>query len=110
MIRIVWEFRVRPGHEQEFERRYSGGGTWANFFRPDPAYQGTELVRDTEDPQRYLTFDHWTGLQNYERFRAAFHQQYEALDRQMEDLTTMERKVGAFTILGQALAWGPCPG
>ena len=85
MIRIVWEFRVKPGHEQEFERCYSGSGTWADFFRLDPAYHGTELVRDIEDPRRYLTFDHWTGLPSYESFRATFHQQYEALDHQMED-------------------------
>ena len=99
MVRIVWEFRVKPGREPEFERHYSGNGTWADFFRRDPAYHGTELVRDAEEPQRYLTSDTWSDVQSYENFRATFHQQYEALDREMEHLTTMERKIGVFTLL-----------
>jgi heme-degrading monooxygenase HmoA len=99
MIRIVWEYRVAPGREREFQRHYAADGTWAAFFRGARAYRRTELMRDIEDPQRFLTVDYWDDLKSYQDFRNAFRHEYEALDRQMEDLTLAEEKLGIFTDL-----------
>jgi quinol monooxygenase YgiN len=98
MIRIVWEFRVLPGREREFERHYCDAGTWVQFFRRDPAFRGTELVRDTEDPLRYLTFDQWTDIEAYESFRVKFRKDYDALDSEMEPLIESERRLGVFKL------------
>ncbi len=99
MIRIVWEFHVIPGQEAEFERHYGSSGTWAEFFRRDASFQSTELIRDSEDPLRYLTIDTWTDLPAYESFRAEFRKDYEAVDREMERLTEAERRLGAFVVV-----------
>jgi heme-degrading monooxygenase HmoA len=97
MFVVVWEFRVKPGGESEFERHYSANGTWAELFRRDPAYQGTDLLRDRTDPQRYVTLDRWADAESYEKFLAAAGDSYKELDRQMEGLTVGEQKMGAFT-------------
>jgi len=93
---IVWEFVARPGREAEFEHAYGPRGRWAEFFRGAEGYLGTELWRGEG---RWLTVDRWDGEDAYERFRAARLREYEALDRQMEELTASERKLGAFTAL-----------
>jgi heme-degrading monooxygenase HmoA len=96
MLHIIWEFRVKPGRATDFELHYGPTGTWAQLFGGSAGYRGTELLRDSEDPQRYLTIDHWSDTESYEGFRHQFHEQYQALDRQMEELTLMENKVGVF--------------
>ena len=96
MIQIVWEFRVAPKHRAEFERHYGATGVWAEFFRRDPAYRVTHLLRDLADPSRYLTIDLWDDWNPYQAFRAAYRQEYAALDQQMEALTESERELGVF--------------
>lgn len=46
MFVVVWEFRVRPGQEAEFEARYGPDGDWARLFRLGEGYGGTVLLRD----------------------------------------------------------------
>jgi quinol monooxygenase YgiN len=96
MIQIVWEFHVREEHRSDFERHYAAGGTWAEFFKRDAAYQGTQLLRDITDPGRYVTIDTWEDEDSYGAFRAVNRQEYNALDQQMEVLSESEKRVGVF--------------
>ena len=97
MILIVWEFRVQPGQAAGFERAYSPEGDWARLFRRSSAYHGTELLRDPDDPQRYLTLDRWDGASDFEAFKAGNGDDYHALDAACEPLCSEERFVGRFT-------------
>lgn len=99
MIHIIWEFRVRPGKEAEFENHYSDQGTWAKFFRQDPGYHGTQLVRDAADPHRYVTIDAWDDESAYGAFRVTYREQYNAIDKQMEALTESEKRIGVFQVV-----------
>jgi len=93
---IVWEFVARPGCETEFEHAYGPRGRWAEFFRGGDGYLGTELWRGED---RWVTVDRWDGEDAYERFRASRLPEYEALDREMEELTASETQLGTFTAL-----------
>ena len=42
----LWEFRVAPGRQAEFERNYGPGGPWIPLFRRAPGYLGSELLQD----------------------------------------------------------------
>jgi heme-degrading monooxygenase HmoA len=95
MYRIVWEFEPDPGRVAEFEREYGTEGAWAVFFRRGTGYLGTELFRSTTEPARYFTVDRWTSRSAYEAFRAAFGEEYAALDARCEALTRSERLVAA---------------
>jgi heme-degrading monooxygenase HmoA len=96
MYVVLWEFVPRPGREADFERAYGSRGRWAGLFREAQGYLGTELWRGEG---RWLTVDRWSSEEDYALFRAARRAEYEALDREMEDLTEREKHLGTFTAL-----------
>jgi heme-degrading monooxygenase HmoA len=96
---IVWEFRVIPGMEEQFERAYGADGDWVQCFRRDPAYIHTDLLRDARDAGRYLTVDVWESETAYEAFRTAHKNEYKEIDARYETLTESEREVGRFAAL-----------
>lgn len=93
---ILWEFEVRVGKENEFEKMYGPEGAWAQLFRRDDGYVGTELVRDAGENNRYLTLDFWISQERYETFCRENWQDYKAIDQKCEALTESERQIGSF--------------
>ena len=57
MFLVLWEFEVKPGCEERFERVYGAGGDWDSLFRRDSNHAGTYLFRDLAKPRVYLTAD-----------------------------------------------------
>lgn len=111
---VVWEFVVPAAHRAEFERAYGPaetGGAWASLFRMAEGYEGTELIRDGayeggrevgregEAACRYLTIDRWESAAAYAAFKTQFAERYAKLDWLCRDLTTSERRIGAFEVL-----------
>jgi heme-degrading monooxygenase HmoA len=94
MTGILWEFVVREECIQEFEKHYSASGTWVEFFRRSPAYQGTTLLAG--ESNRYLTWDRWDSQEAYEEFRLANRVEYDELDSRLKPLTVSERCLGVF--------------
>lgn len=103
---VMWEFEPRPDAVAEFVRAYGPDGEWVPLFRRSPDYLGTELLRDAEAPNRYVTIDRWTSRETYERFRAERAVEYRAIDERCDKLTDHEAFVGAFVVTpesGQSL-------
>ncbi|MGB9074194.1 MAG: antibiotic biosynthesis monooxygenase family protein [Terriglobales bacterium] len=95
----VWEFQVKPEAVSAFESIYGPDGAWAQLFRQSPDYRGTELIRDLDRPGRYLTLDHWTSREAFQRLKQDLHVEYAALDKQCEGLTEREVFLGNFRSL-----------
>ncbi|MGA8151064.1 MAG: antibiotic biosynthesis monooxygenase family protein [Terriglobales bacterium] len=93
---VIWEFKVRPDQEGSFERTYGVNGAWAQFFRKDEAYIGTELIRDLKEARTYLTLDFWRSQEAYDAFRARHAEEYGKIDKECESLTEGEREVGRY--------------
>jgi hypothetical protein len=93
---IVWEFRVRKSREAEFVQKYGPEGVWAGFFRGSAGYIRTELVRDVAVDLRFLTLDYWRTEEGFERLREQNLAEYKRLDKEFEDLTESETRLGAF--------------
>ena len=93
---VIWEYQVRADHVAEFERVYASEGAWAELFRKSEGYLGTELLRDSNDPLRYVTIDRWTSSEAYDLFFATHKQDYDALDSYCQDLTERESFLGTF--------------
>jgi heme-degrading monooxygenase HmoA len=91
MYVIVWRFLVKEDRRAEFERQYGPEGTWAAFFRRDPAFVRTELLRG--EGNEYLTRDYWMSEEAFLAFRAAHLAEYEEIDRGFEELTESEERV-----------------
>jgi heme-degrading monooxygenase HmoA len=93
---VVWEFRPKPGREKGFEQVYGSRGRWAKFLQRGEGYIRTELNRDLKDGSRYLTLDFWVSEEHYERLREVYAAEYEAIGRECQGLTEMERETGRF--------------
>ena len=64
------------------------------------AYRGTILLRDSAAPNRYLLWDCWDDPLSFDRFKHDHGADYAALDKQCEELTEEETKLGMFESLG----------
>ena len=96
----IWEFIIAEGSRNRFEDYYGPGGRWADLFSMGAGYLGTELLRDETDPHRYLTIDRWHTKRDYLAFRNRFKAEYDNLDRQCEEMTSRELKIGDFIDVG----------
>jgi heme-degrading monooxygenase HmoA len=92
----VWDFHAREHRRAEFEATYGPRGSWARLFRKSDGFLKTELLNDLDQPNRYITIDHWRSEADHARFLEVHRDAYDALDRQCEALTMHERKVGEF--------------
>jgi hypothetical protein len=99
MFVALWEFEVKPGCEERFEKVYGPDGDWAKLFRRDSHYHQTRLVRDTFRGGVYLTMDFWESRRAYEDFMAERGAAYEALEAVGETLTVKERRMGWFEMV-----------
>jgi heme-degrading monooxygenase HmoA len=92
----LWEFEVKSGSEELFERTYGPEGEWARLFRRDAQYGGTRLLREVGAARVYVTVDSWESRAAYAEFREKFAARYEELDRECEALTERERHIGEY--------------
>ena len=99
MFVALWEYDVKPGCEEIFEKAYGPGGGWARLFRVDSNYRETRLLRDPFRPTIYLTLDFWNSRQGYEEFMASHKQEYKELDELGEQLTTKEQRIGWYELV-----------
>jgi heme-degrading monooxygenase HmoA len=93
---MIWEFRVRPGMERQFEEAYGPEGRWVQLFRKSRGYVRTEMNRDAKEPRRYITLDFWVSREAYRKFREVCRTEYAAIDGDCEQLTESETEVGRF--------------
>ena len=96
MFVALWEFEVKPGCEERFQKMYGREGDWAKLFRSDANYQKTRLLHDPAHPAIYVTLDFWASQQAYETFVASHTAEYERLDGAGEKWVLRERKIGWF--------------
>ena len=96
MFLVLWEFDVKPGFESRFEKVYGPQGGWAQFFRNDPHYRETRLLRDPVRPGGYVTLDLWDSHDAYEQFRQQNREAYSALDHSCEAMILREKHLGSF--------------
>jgi heme-degrading monooxygenase HmoA len=58
-----------------------------------PGFLGTELYRDGNRGDRFLTIDRWRSEQHWRSFQAAFGSAYEALDARLDGFAVAERSL-----------------
>ena len=74
MLALLFSYEARD--DPEFEQAYGPDGEWAQFFRNGAGYVGTELLRDVENPGRYLVIDRWDSRDAYQAFVEAHREEY----------------------------------
>ena len=96
MFVALWEFEVKLGCEEKFEKVYGADGAWARLFAQDASYRGTRLVKDVERERFYLTLDFWETREAYERFKKENAAEYGRIDRECERMAVREQELGEF--------------
>ena len=96
MFVIIWEYQVKAGAEEEFERLYGSEGEWVTLFSRTTGFVRTELLRHEHVPGRYATLDYWKSAGDFARFQKEHQKAYIELDEQCGPLTTLENLVGQF--------------
>ena len=96
MYCYVWSYVVRPEYLQAFRVAYDPDGEWVQLFRRDPEYIRTNLLSDRDNPTRFMTIDFWSSREACVSFRERFRSEFEALDKNFEQLTVEEVHLGDF--------------
>jgi len=102
MIEVVWEFVVKEEARGQFELAYGPGGAWSKLFAQCPGFRGTTLLRDTENPRRYLAIDLWDTEAQREQMLAERKAEYARVDAAFGDWTESRTEVGMFRVLAEA--------
>jgi quinol monooxygenase YgiN len=99
----IWQFRVHPDKLDEFQEIYGPGGAWAELFRREMGFLGSELLHSATHPNIFLTIDNWASAEAWAAFLRAWGDDYAALDRRCEQLTMSEGEIGCFENIGEGL-------
>ena len=102
MIEIVQEFVVKEEARGQFELAYGPGGAWSNLFDRCPGFRGTTLLRDTEDPRRYLAIELWDTAAQREQTLAERKDEYAILEASFADWAESQTEVGTFRVVAEA--------
>ena len=65
MVAVVWQFDVRAGAAEEFERLYGADGAWTKLSRRSRSFLGSSFLRDMGSETRYLLVESWGEMVVY---------------------------------------------
>jgi quinol monooxygenase YgiN len=107
VVAVVWQFDIRPGMTDEFERLYGADGDWTKLSRRSRSFLGSSFLRDIGSESRYLLVEYWGEMVVYEKHVADFSDELSALERERERLVDRMETVGVFTALDVLQRAGP---
>jgi heme-degrading monooxygenase HmoA len=94
VIALVFVYDV--AEPERFERVYGAEGAWSEFFRRGRGYVGTELLRDVEQPGRYVVIDRWESRDAYNDFVESHRDEYMRRVDETVFLYDQELRFGTF--------------
>lgn len=101
MIRVLWEFVVKPEALERFVQAYGPAGSWVRLFERFDGYRGTRLWRDQAAPLRFVTVDSWDSAAQRAAMLSAARDEYAQLDQELGGLTDSEQELGVFADDGE---------
>ena len=102
MTETIWEFVVKDEDRGKFELVYGPGGEWSNLFAGCPGFRGTTVLRDIENPSRYLTIDIWDTEAQQDRALVEHQAEYTDLKNTLGHWTESATELGTFSMQAQA--------
>ena len=107
VVAVVWQFDIRTGASDDFERLYGADGPWTKLSRRSRSYLGSSFLRDIGSENRYLLVEYWGEMMVYEKHLADLSEQVKALEEQRARLVERMETVGVFTALDVPDRVGP---
>jgi quinol monooxygenase YgiN len=107
VIAVVWQFQVKPGKHQEFERFYGADGEWSKLARRSRSFLGSSFLRDQANDTSYLLVEYWSEMVVYERHRNSFVTDLKTIEDRREVLCDAVVPMGIFSALDVPERKGP---
>ena len=107
VIAVVWQFHVKPGHQQEFEQFFGADGEWSHIGRRSRSFLGSSFLRDQARDTNYLLIEYWSEMVVYEKHLAEFGREVKTLEEKRQQLVDRVYPLGVFTALDVPKRSGP---
>lgn len=107
MIAVVWQFQVKPGQQQSFEKFYGADGEWTQLGRRSRSFLGSSFLRDQAHDTHYLLIEYWSEMVVYERHRASVVTDLKTLEARRDVFCDSITPLGIFTGLDVPERFGP---
>jgi ubiquinone biosynthesis protein UbiJ len=107
VVAVVWQFSIRPGAAEDFERFYGADGDWTKLSRRSRSFLGSSFLRDIGTELRYVLVEYWGEMVVYEKHVADFSDELHALEQERERLVDRMETIGVFTALDVPQRAGP---
>ena len=107
MIAVVWQFQVKPGQQQDFEKFYGADGEWTALGRRSRSFLGSSFLRDQASDTNYLLIEYWSEMVVYERHQRNFDRDLRALEARRNDHCDSIVPLGIYTGLDIPNRSGP---
>jgi heme-degrading monooxygenase HmoA len=102
LIEIVCEYVVKEEARGQFELAFGPGGAWSKLCAGAPGFRGTTLLRDTENPRRYLVIDLWETEAHRDRMLAERAAEVANLEAAFDEWTESRAELGTFRVMAEA--------
>ena len=107
MVAVVWQFEIREGKTEDFERLYGADGEWTRLSRRSRSFLGSSFLKDIAHDRRYLLVEYWSEMVVYERHAAAYAAAIRTLERERERFVQRVEPLGVFSALDVPDRVGP---
>ena len=107
MIAVVWQFQVKTGKQQDFEKFYGADGEWSQLARRSRSFLGSSFLRDQASDTSYLLVEYWSEMVVYEKHRQSFPTDIHTLERRRHELCDAILPLGVFSALDVPDRGGP---
>jgi heme-degrading monooxygenase HmoA len=101
MVEIIREFVVKEAARGQFELAYGPGGAWSALFARSPGFQGITVLRDEDNPRRYLTVDLWSTASQREQALAECRAEHAELEAALGEWAESRTELGTFRVLAK---------
>ncbi|AWR94126.1 antibiotic biosynthesis monooxygenase family protein [Acidianus brierleyi] len=70
MINVGLYYKVKEGHEKEFENKFN---EVVNFLKNNyPGLKQAKLYKSVEEPREYLIYTEWDSLETFRKFISSY--------------------------------------
>jgi quinol monooxygenase YgiN len=107
VVAVVWQFDVRPGASEEFEKLYGIDGDWTKLSRRSRSFLGSSFLRELGSETRYLLVEYWGEMVVYEKHLVSLDDEVKELEQKRVEVVESMQNLGVFTALDVPDRTGP---
>jgi quinol monooxygenase YgiN len=99
VIAVLWQFQVKPGQQDAFEKFYGADGEWSDIGRRSRSFLGSSFLRDQAHDTHYLLIEYWSEMVVYEKHRSSVDSDLKVLEQRRDELCESILPLGIFSAL-----------